>query len=167
MKYYTYLVKFKPTNQFYYGVRYGTRCDPSDLFVTYFTSSKIIKILLETYGIDSFEYEVRKTFDDPKKAYNWEQKVLRRMKVIHNPLWFNKRSGHYDIKFPFTKTAVTLETRQKISNTMTGKKRGPHSPETIAKISESNKKVIRRKWTALEKEIQSERMKAIWERRRS
>jgi len=37
---YTYKLIFKPTGQYYYGVRYAKGCQPSDLWDKYFTSSK-------------------------------------------------------------------------------------------------------------------------------
>ena len=47
---YTYLLKFKPTGQVYYGVRFASNCHPNDFFIDYFTSSKIIKFLIENFG---------------------------------------------------------------------------------------------------------------------
>ena len=58
---------------------------------------------------------------------------------------------------------VSKETREKISRAKLGKKRGPHSPETIEKIRESNRTSSKKKkWTMLEREIHSERMRAFW-----
>lgn len=87
---YTYYIYCKPINKGYYGVKYSKNCNPKDFFVKYFTSSKIIHLLLETYGKDAFHYEIRKTFKTPKQALEWEQKVLRRMGVMKNSFWLNR-----------------------------------------------------------------------------
>ncbi len=78
---YTYCIKCLPTNQYYYGVRFTKTSTPDDLWKTYFTSSKHIKTLVREYGKDAFIYEIRRVFDDPAKAREWEHKVLRRLKV--------------------------------------------------------------------------------------
>lgn len=98
-KSYTYLIKFIPTGQVYYGVRYGNKIPPEeDLWKKYFTSSKVVKQLLEEHGPESFEFEVRKTFDDPEKARIWEENVLKRMNVVHNDQWLNKTdSRNFDL----------------------------------------------------------------------
>jgi hypothetical protein len=86
---FTYLVKHIPTNRYYYGVRYKKGCHPNDLWKKYFTSSRKVKGLIRRYGKKSFIFEIRKTFKTAKQAYNWEHKVLRRMKVIHRDDFLN------------------------------------------------------------------------------
>lgn len=91
---FTYLIKCVPTNEYYYGVRYAKGCQPSDLWTTYFTSSKKIAQRIGLFGASAFEYEVRRIFDCPLKARLWEDKVLRKMKVIFDPRWINQRYGN-------------------------------------------------------------------------
>jgi len=90
---YTYLIKFTnpKTNeeQFYYGSRYAHDCHPDDLFKTYFTSSKIIKDLIEQFGVECFHWEIRKTFNDAKTCQIYETKILNRLNVRHNKKWIN------------------------------------------------------------------------------
>jgi hypothetical protein len=93
-KSYTYLIKHIPTNQFYYGVRYAKNCSPSDLWKTYFTSSKKVAKLIEQYGKDTFVYEIRKVFDDVEHAQNWEKKVLKRMRIPHRNDFLNHRYSY-------------------------------------------------------------------------
>lgn len=88
MKPYTYLIVFKPTNQFYYGVRYAKKCDPDELWKTYFTSSRIVHSLIENNSINDFNVEIRRVFTSKHKAIKWEQKVIS--KIINNPLCLNK-----------------------------------------------------------------------------
>ena len=63
MKPYTYLIKHTPTNKVYYGYRSANKVEPhNDLWKAYFTSSTYVKDLISQYGIDSFEFEIRKIF---------------------------------------------------------------------------------------------------------
>jgi hypothetical protein len=77
---YTYIVKNKTTGLFYYGVKISKRdANPALFWRRYFTSSKHIKRLVEHYGKEDFEWEIRKTFLDAESAVKWEQKVIRRI----------------------------------------------------------------------------------------
>ena len=68
MRPYTYRIKFTKTNEYYYGVRHSKNCDPSDLWVTYFTSSKTVKDLIKMHGKENFVTEIRKIFNTPAEA---------------------------------------------------------------------------------------------------
>jgi len=132
MKAYTYLLKFKPSNKFYYGVRFRNiklkRNPEDDLMVFYTTSSDNINKLISEYGIDSFEWTIRRTFDTPKEAIAWESKVLRRSKVLERQdIWLNGNIAGYKI--------ATEEGRKKIKETHAGK---PKTEEHKRKLSESN-----------------------------
>lgn len=119
---YTYLIKHKSSGLCYYGVRFAEGCSPSDLFTTYFTSSKIIHRIIKKEGVDSFEYEIRKVFSSSRKAQEWELRVLKKLKVPNNEKLFNKGlctpPNHSGIK-------KTKEHREKISVSNLGK----HSKE--------------------------------------
>ena len=88
---YTYRVKFIPTGEYYYGVRYSKNCKPSDLWVTYFTSSNKVMKLINEHGKESFDIEVRRIFDTKEQAIQWEERVTRR--VIYWPNYLNANSG--------------------------------------------------------------------------
>ncbi len=90
---YTYLLKFLPTAHVYYGVRFREGCHPNELFKTYFSSSKTVKTLIEHYGANSFEYTIRKTFNNKKDAVIWEQKVLLRIKAAEKHFFLNKSNN--------------------------------------------------------------------------
>ncbi len=75
---YTYLIGWSNHNKYYYGLRYGMKCNPSELWNTYFTSSKHVKDFKEKYGNPDI-IQIRKTFDSKDKACEWEHKVLRRI----------------------------------------------------------------------------------------
>ena len=89
MKPFTYYLYHPQTNTHYYGVRYAKNCNPTELWTTYFSSSKKVKDLIRIYGKESFTYRVRKTFSTKQEAILWEKKVLRRLKVLDKVEWLN------------------------------------------------------------------------------
>lgn len=90
---YTYLLKCIPENTFYYGVRYAKYCNPSDFWVTYKTSSKHVAVLIEKYGLDAFEFQIRKTFSSKDLAIRWENKVLLKLDVINRKDFINRTTN--------------------------------------------------------------------------
>lgn len=89
---YTYLIGWSKLNKWYYGVRYAKFCCPSELWVSYFTSSKHVKNFVSKYGKPDV-IQIRKVFNDANKARLWESKVLKRLKVITNEKWINKSTN--------------------------------------------------------------------------
>jgi hypothetical protein len=95
IKPYTYLVKFKPTGKVYYGSRCQNytkfnRTPAEDFWNHYTTSSENINNLIEEYGKDAFEYEIRKTFESVEAMANWETRVLTRSRVLERQdRWMN------------------------------------------------------------------------------
>lgn len=87
---YTYKLIFKPTGQYYYGVRYAKGCQPSDLWNKYFTSSKHIHKLIKEYGLNSFTIKVTKTFTNRTDAINHEHDILVRVNAGKNGKFINK-----------------------------------------------------------------------------
>lgn len=124
--YYTYLLHHKPTNKFYYGVKFSKNSNPEDFWKRYFTSSKYIKQLIREFGEDSFEYEIRKTFLDVQKARSWENKVLRRMKVVNSESWINRTDNRaiYNEVSPTLGRIVPEEQKKRQSEKMIGNKNG-------------------------------------------
>lgn len=88
--YYTYLLFHEETNFKYYGCQYGKLSNPDNFWVTYFTSSKKVKKLINKYGKTSFVFEIRKTFDDPIKCRQWEIKVIKRAKLTKRKDFLNQ-----------------------------------------------------------------------------
>lgn len=86
--YYTYLIGWTKTNKFYYGVRYAKDSHPSDLFITYFTSSKHVKAYRKKHGNPDI-IQIRKTFVERDKAIEWEHNVLRRMNLKEHKNFLN------------------------------------------------------------------------------
>lgn len=90
---YTYHIFHEPTGQHYYGARWAKNSDPSDFWSTYFTSSREVKRLIVTYGVDSFVVRVRRVFRTGEEARRWEHKVLTRLQVAKRKDWINKTYG--------------------------------------------------------------------------
>jgi len=98
---FTYYLYHKPTKKHYYGVRYANDAHPESLWKTYFSSSKIVKKLIEEYGSDSFFVKVRKIFKTKEKAFKCEQKILTKFDVLNNVNWINSAiGGTYKLKRP-------------------------------------------------------------------
>ena len=169
MEAYTYLIRHKPTNRFYYGFRSANIVAPEDdLWKKYFTSSPRVKELIDETGVDSFDVEIRRTFDTQEQAVAWETKVLRRMRVLENDQWINQNIAGYVIPDDIARQKIsdfhkdrpkTEEHKQKLRESQKGSKRPwaihnlpadvsgenngmygkQHSEETKRKISEANK----------------------------
>lgn len=86
--FYTYLLGWSKHNKFYYGVRYSKDADPSELWCKYKTSSKHVKNFAKKNG-DPDIVQVRKTFELKEAAIDWENKVLKRMKVVQDTRFLN------------------------------------------------------------------------------
>ena len=87
MKAYTYLVTHSPSGKMYYGSR---KSETFDLFKTYFTSSKLIKRLIKEDGIQSFKYELRRSFNSYESARKWETKFLTKIHCVTNTKFYNQ-----------------------------------------------------------------------------
>jgi len=85
---YTYHIFWSSINIHYYGVRFAKNCTPDDLWVTYFTSSRLVKGYRKIYGEPDI-IEVRKIFNNANDAMMWESRVLRRLSVLDRNDWLN------------------------------------------------------------------------------
>jgi hypothetical protein len=127
---YTYLIGWSNLDKWYYGVRFSKNCEPSELWVSYFTSSKHVKRFREVNG-DPDVIQIRKKFECGKKAIIWESKVLKKLRVIQNDKWVNKSDNTAicpEAAYPKWET----KTRQKASNTHKGMKRSEDHKRAIS-----------------------------------
>lgn len=117
--YYTYLIGWSQHNKWYYGVRFSKNSNPSELWSTYFTSSKHVKSFRAKHGEPDI-ISIRKKFSDPQKAKIWEHTVLKKLN-LKDPKWLNQCAN----LFPFNSTnkeyMKTAEYRNKISIANKGK----------------------------------------------
>ena len=134
IKPYTYIIRFLPTGQVYYGMRSANKVPPlQDLWIKYFTSSKKVKKLIAEHGKNAFAIQIRKVFDTTEQAADWEKKVLTKMKILQKPqLWLNESISGTKFRF----SHHTPESKAAISKIHKGK---VTSEETKKKISESRK----------------------------
>ena len=90
---FTYLIYCKPTGQYYYGSRYGKHCHPSQLWTTYYTSSKVVKQLILEHGEDAFDVKITRIFEQKEHAREWEHRFLCKVKASTNSKWLNQHNG--------------------------------------------------------------------------
>lgn len=92
--YYVYKVIHSYTGQYYYGSRYSHvkdgRLPVDDLWAKYFTSSRVIKHLIEQDGKHAFSYEIINESTNAEMVYNLEQDLIRTH--IDDPLCLNMHS---------------------------------------------------------------------------
>jgi hypothetical protein len=133
MKPYTYLIRHKPTDRVYYGVRTANKHEPhEDLWHQYFTSSPKIQQLIEETGQDSFDVEIRRIFETKEQAVAWETRVLRRCRVLEDARWINQNVAGYIVP--------TEESRKKISDYHKGKAKSEEHKEKIRQGNIGKKK---------------------------
>ena len=142
MKYmpYTYLIGWSIHKKFYYGCEYANKtkiANPSNLWRTYFTSSKYVQECRRHFGEPDI-VEIRKIFDTAEEAKRWEEKVLRRMKVLTNDMFLNENISGIEFGLSskrFSGRKHSEESKLKNRNSQLGRK---HSKEAKEKISRGN-----------------------------
>jgi hypothetical protein len=139
---YTDLVGWSALDRWYYGVRYAVGCSPDDLWVTYFTSSEEVAAYIRQYGPPDIR-EVRRTFEAADSARSWEHRVLRRLRVRHNPRWLNWNEGKCPVHdFPHTdevKAHLSRKQREWLENNEPQAKGKKWSDESRKRKSDSQK----------------------------
>jgi len=150
---FVYLIGWKNLDTWYCGVRYKHGCHPSDLWKTYFTSSKHVKNFRKLHG-EPDHIEILKEFDNFQDAYNYEQEKLKEFDVLNKNNWLNKRVGYKfkygpltdEIKRKISNSNIgkhyrvcSEETKLKIRLKLLGRPRVPHTEESKRKMSESKK----------------------------
>lgn len=73
---YFYKIQHIKSGALYVGCRYANNCDPSDLLVTYLTSSRRVKQVIENEGLVAFRIVHVQVRDD---AREYEARYLKRM----------------------------------------------------------------------------------------
>jgi hypothetical protein len=117
---YTYLIGWSNLDKWYYGVRYAKNANPSEFWITYFTSSRIVKEFREKYGEPDI-IEIRQTFKSQAKARDWEYNVLKRLKVKNDLKWLNQCENRFPFNTKDKSYMKTPEYRAKLSASKKGK----------------------------------------------
>jgi hypothetical protein len=124
---YTYLIGWSKLNLWYYGRRTAKGCNPTDFFVSYFTSSSKVSDIRIKYGNPDV-IKIHKTFSDIKSCCLYEEKFLTRVNAAKSEVWLNQTNGNKN--FDTTGKKLSESHKQKLS--WKGKK---HSEETKLKMS--------------------------------
>ena len=112
MKPYFYKLKEKPTGRYYVGVQYGKKANPSNLWITYFSSNKYIK----SQPKENFEILKIVVRSD---ARIYEQKYLRRCYSLLGKERFLKLMINRNLSPGILNTSETIEkanVKRRISN---------------------------------------------------
>ena len=134
---YVYRLTFLHEGKTYYyiGARYrqfGQKAHPSDLLVTYFTSSIYAKAMIEAVGAENVKKKIIMTFDDKKSCQDFEMKLLLRVDAKNSKNFLNRTNGGVT----FYSHVLSEETRKKMSLAKKGKK---FTEEHKRKLRENHK----------------------------
>ena len=147
---YTYLIGWSTLNLWYYGVEFKNSskgvANPTNLWTTYFTSSKTVQDIRLRYGEPNV-VEVRKVFETREQAISWERKVLSRMNVLKDTRWVNSNVGGAVSLSTSARKIIAEKNRGRVKHSAEERARrslatrernlarGPLSEETKAKIA--------------------------------
>lgn len=120
MNAFVYVIGWRNADRWYAGVRYRKGCDPSDLWVSYHTSSKYVQKFRTEHGEPDIIRVLRTFGNDSPSARSFEQRLLRRVGALHSDRWLNQAIGG---EFAGRRGPHTAETRQKIREKAIGRKR--------------------------------------------
>lgn len=96
---YVYIVKNLTTQLKYIGVRYAAGCNPCDLWSSYFTSSGLVKKLIDEFGVDDFYVRVIHKFPkNPEAAIRREARYFQYIKQRDDYLNMTYSSGCQDLR---------------------------------------------------------------------
>ena len=89
MFYYLYQITNRVNGKIYVGVH-----KTEDMNDGYMGSGKIIKRVIEKYGIDNFEKVILETFEDSKSMYAREKEVVNEEFLLREDTYNLRRGGH-------------------------------------------------------------------------
>lgn len=133
---FTYLIGWSKLDKWYYGVRVKHDTIPSDLWTTYFTSSKHVRQFRLQHG-EPDVIEIRHRFLTKESALLWEHRVLTKLNVKKNDKWLNVSYGYGDTH----SIGQTDSSKEKIS--LTRKTRLQAGQIKAAKHTEEHKQKLR------------------------
>ena len=88
---FVYLTGWSSFDTWYIGVRYANRCSPSELWTTYFTSSKHVRKFRTEHG-EPDVVRVLKTFENGSDARLYESRINRRL-AVPSQKFLNRHDG--------------------------------------------------------------------------
>ncbi len=114
---YVYIIMNKTTGIKYIGSKTAKNAHPELFWVNYFTSSNIVKLMIESFGKDDFIYRILKVHKTKYDAQQHELKLLKRVTKRHD--YANIHSGYYNNKSE--EDMEELDMMQKKLASLTGK----------------------------------------------
>lgn len=136
---YCYLIGWSKLNVWYYGSEYSNRtkiANPTNLWTTYFTSSKIVKEFRKIHGEPDI-LEIRKIATTAEETIFWEYRVLRKLKVRALSKWLNINEGKapVGIEWPQDRKLARSTALRGSGNPMFGKTHSLHTRQLISERS--------------------------------
>lgn len=90
---YVYKITRRDNKEFYFGCKYGVSANPETFWKDYFTSSSKVHQIINYLGKSIFIPEIVKTFDSPKEALMYEEKMIK--ETIHDAKSLNCAYGFH------------------------------------------------------------------------
>jgi hypothetical protein len=132
---YTYLIGWSKLNIWYYGVRFSKKSNPSDLWVTYFTSSEHVAEFRQQHGEPDI-IQIRKTFTDKNTALLWEHRVLSKLQVHKSTKFLNVSRGFGLYFADSTGIPQSEEHKRKKADSHRGQKHPTAGPKISTKMKD-------------------------------
>ena len=121
---YFYIIRHIPSGKYYAGSKYAKDANPNILMKIdgYKTSSNIIKDLITTDGIESFEkILVLQESECHMHVHDYETIFLQTWDIANDNVWFNRHNNTIAHNPPGGHTYYTKERNQKISKAQKGR----------------------------------------------
>lgn len=131
---YTYIVGWKNSDRWYYGYRWVNRNPKDDLWVRYFTSSKIVKAYVEKHGNPDV-IKISREFADSASARNHESRFLKRVDAKNSDRWLNQTNGGKD--FCTKPGRVKTDSEKSAARSASLGLRAYHKEGTVKKFKEN------------------------------
>lgn len=136
---YVYKIIHKDSGQYYFGFRAAhslqNRQPEQDLWVKYFTSSKLIAQMIKEYGTQSFDAIILTRYQNPDDAYWAEQTLIEQHLADPKCLnkWYRRREDNrkvfHNLGVKITRTEKDLASYRAAGIKKRGKKLPPRSEE--------------------------------------
>jgi len=145
---YFYIIEHIPSKKYYAGCKINYSADPNKFMTEngYKTSSKLVRSLIKTDGLESFTVLKIKIFESPQQALNYETKFLKRVNASKNPKFINLHNGGSDFVnnggYRLKKSTRNKMKKSKSKETIEkqNKQKRERSKETYLKMVESRRK---------------------------
>ena len=129
---YFYIIRHIPTQKYYVGCKINSSANSLNFMteVGYKTSSKVIKKLIKSDGLESFEILKIKHFESPVETLLFETRFLVKVNAAENPKFFNLHNGGKNF---------VNRGGYKLSENTKNKMKKPKSPKTVEKQNEEKR----------------------------